>query len=144
MPKEHKLRPVWRGMKARCYNPKALKYRYYGARGIMVCEEWKSSYRAFYEWAMNNGYADGLTLDRIDVNGNYEPDNCRWVTIAEQNRNKRNNRRLTYGGETKTVSEWSEITGIPHAVIYCRIVTHKWSVESALTTPKGKRRRVSA
>jgi len=140
MQREHKLHPIWRGMKARCYNPKALKYKHYGARGIEICDEWRNSYQKFYDWAINNGYVEGLTLDRINVNGNYEPTNCRWVTKTIQNRNKRNNRYLTYNGETKTICEWSEITGIPHTVLYNRIAFHKWDVESALTIPVGKRR----
>ena len=142
MQKEHKLRPVWRGMKARCYNPKSPKYKHYGERGITVCEEWRNSYQVFFEWAMANGYAEGLTLDRIDVNGNYEPSNCRWVTKAVQNRNRRNNRLLTYNGVTKSICEWSKITGRSHTVLYNRVAYHKWDAESALTTPTCMRRKV--
>lgn len=80
---------IWQAMRNRCGNPNKPDYKYYGGRGISVCEEWKNSFEPFYKWAMSNGYNDTLTIDRIDVNGNYEPNNCRWVTMAEQNKNKR-------------------------------------------------------
>lgn len=137
--KEPKLRPVWRGMKARCYNSNSSKFKYYGGRGISVCDEWKD-FKTFYTWAIENGYRDGLTIDRIDVNGNYEPTNCRWVSKSVQNRNRRNNRTLSYRGETKTLFEWSEITKIPQSILYRRIQDHGWSAEEALNTPVGKRR----
>lgn len=81
---------IWNNMNYRCYNAKSNNYKYYGSRGITVCDEWRNSVKAFYDWAMSNGYSDDLTLDRIDVNGNYEPSNCRWVTMKVQNNNKRN------------------------------------------------------
>lgn len=84
-----KLYNVWRGMKKRCYCQENENFKYYGGRGITICEEWRDNFEAFYTWAISNGYADNLSIDRIDVNGNYEPSNCRWATVAEQNRNKR-------------------------------------------------------
>lgn len=87
--RNHKLYPIWKMMKQRCYNSKCSNFQYYGSRGITVCPEWLNDFQAFYDWAMSQGYQDGLTIDRIDVDGNYEPGNCRWITMAEQNKNKR-------------------------------------------------------
>ena len=87
--RNHKLYPIWKMMKQRCYNPHCGNYKYYGGRGITVCQEWRKDFKVFYDWAISHGYQDGLSIDRIDVNGNYEPANCRWITMAEQNRNKR-------------------------------------------------------
>lgn len=84
-----KLYKVWRGMKTRCYNPNFIYYCNYGGRGITICDEWKNDFSKFYEWAINNGYEEGLTIDRINNDGNYEPINCRWITRAEQNKNQR-------------------------------------------------------
>ena len=110
-----RLYTSWHQMKARCYYEKSINYSDYGGRGIKVCEEWKNSFLAFREWALANGYTDNLTLDRIDVNGNYEPSNCRWATRKEQDRNKRNNIFITMDGETKSLPEWCEIKGVPYA-----------------------------
>lgn len=86
--KKHKLYRVYWGMKQRCYNPNQKHYNRYGGRGITVCDEWRNDFQAFYDWSMSHGYKEGLTIDRIDNDGNYEPSNCRWVTQAEQNLNK--------------------------------------------------------
>lgn len=83
-----KLYHTWNAMKYRCYNPNSKDFRNYGERGIRICEEWLSDFMIFRNWSLNNGFADNLTIDRIDVNGNYSPQNCRWITVAEQNRNK--------------------------------------------------------
>lgn len=87
--KNEKLYNVWLRMKSRCNNPKVDNYKYYGGRGITVCEEWQHDYTAFRNWALSNGYQEGLSIDRINVNGNYEPNNCRWISMAEQQKNKR-------------------------------------------------------
>ncbi len=83
---------AWCSMKARCNNPQRKDYKNYGGRGIQVCAEWINDFSAFHSWATDNGYSDELTIDRIDVNGNYEPSNCRWATIQEQQKNKRTNK----------------------------------------------------
>ena len=126
-----RLYHIWMNMRKRCYDKNYDSYYLYGGRGIKVCEEWKSS-NAFIEWALNNGYTDTLTLERIDVNGNYEPSNCKWATMKEQGNNRRNNHFLTYNGITKTISQWSEIVGIKRTTLYARINRDKWSVGRAL------------
>jgi hypothetical protein len=117
----------------RCYNENNNHYRNYGGRGIKVCDEWKIV-SVFREWAELNGYADFLTIDRIDNNGNYCPENCRWVSRKEQNNNTRRNRLITFNGETKNLVEWSEITGIHNNTLKDRLNTG-WTIEEALTTP---------
>lgn len=109
---EKRIYGCWQDMKNRCYNKNRKKYKIYGGRGIIVCDEWKNSFSNFYEWAKNNGYNDNLTLDRIDSNGNYEPSNCRWATLKEQANNKRNNHKITINGITKNLCEWLEIYNI--------------------------------
>lgn len=107
-----RLRTTLANMKGRCYYPKTNGYKYYGGKGVIICEEWLNDKEAFYEWGINNGYADNLTIDRIDVNGNYEPSNCRWATLKVQANNRTNNVFLEYNGEIKTAYQWSQETGI--------------------------------
>lgn len=124
-------------MKTRCYNPSSNKYHAYGGRGIKVCDEWKNSFANFKKWALSNGYANNLTLDRINNNGNYEPSNCRWVTNKQNTNNTRRNRILTYNGENHTMSEWCEILGVKLQTLSARIY-RGWSVEDAITKPIRK------
>lgn len=117
-----RLYNIWTQMHQRCTNQKLDHYDRYGGRGISVCDEW-IHFEVFAEWAMKNSYKDGLSIDRIDVNGNYEPRNCKWSTDIEQQRNKRTNRFITIKGETKTVAEWAEISGVPYKTLQRRIDT---------------------
>ena len=125
-------------MIGRCYIKSFKGYGNYGGRGITVCEEWRNSFEAFYDWAMSNGYADNLTIDRKDNNGNYCSENCRWITNKEQQNNKRNNRLITYKGKTQTMQQWADELGIDSRMIYNRIECLHWSVEKALSTPIKK------
>jgi len=116
-----RLYKTWDSMKQRCYNPNDKSYSRYGARGITICEAWLNDFVAFSEWAMANGYSDNLTIDRIDVNGNYEPSNCRWADSIIQANNKRNNTKITYNSVTHTLAEWSRLTGIEAGTISIRL-----------------------
>lgn len=127
-----KLHPVWRGMKQRCYNKNDKRYKYYGARDIAVCDEWRNDFMAFYTWSMNNGYKEGLTIDRIDVNGNYEPNNCRWITQKQQNKNTRYNKNYTINGETHCLKDWCTILRLKYSTVANRINLYNWSIERAL------------
>ena len=132
-----RLHRIWSNMKSRCNNANDDRYEDYGGRGIDIFQEWKESFEVFCKWALNNGYAENLTLDRIDVNGNYEPSNCRWITRFDQMSNMRKNVNLTYKGETKHLSEWCRIFNVKHSTIAYRL-KHGYSVEEAFETPIGK------
>lgn len=107
-----RLHRIWVGVKDRTCNPKSKYWSRYGGRGITICDEWNRSYKAFYEWAMANGYTDKLTLDRIDNNGNYDPGNCRWATYKEQENNRSNTVWCLYEGEKIPVALLAERTGL--------------------------------
>lgn len=128
----------WHKMKVRCNNPKAQNYKRYGGRGIRICDEWKNSFAAFRDWALSSGYKEGLTLDRIDVNGNYCPENCRWITNKEQQRNRRNNLIIEMDGQKMTLPEWCDSLGVPYDLAYSRIHTYHWDPKRALTEPARK------
>ena len=129
------IRSIFYNMKNRCYDPNNNRYYRYGARGITICDEWLNDKYAFCRWALENGYAPGLTIDRIDNNGNYCPENCRWSTPKEQMHNFSNNVPITYNGETKTLSEWADSLNIKRTTLHNRLRYYHWSVEKALTTP---------
>lgn len=116
-----KLYSVWCGMKERCNNPHNKSFPRYGGRGIKVCEEWANSFSSFREWATENGYSETLTIDRIDSNDGYYPENCRWVTTAQQNRNYSRNHMITYNGETKCLADWADLFGINRGTVLFRI-----------------------
>ena len=135
-----RLYDIWRDMRLRCYDERNISYNRYGGRGITICDEWKEDVKAFYDWAMANGYNDSLTIERIDNDGNYFPENCRWATVKEQANNRRSNVLVTHKGKTQTMKEWANEVGIPYKVVWARTQKLGWSVERALTDPvrKGK------
>ena len=119
-PIDKRIVRIYAGMHTRCYNPNVDYYKYYGGRGITICDEWlgKDGCRHFYEWAKKNGYRKDLTIDRIDVNGNYEPSNCRWANSETQANNKRKSIKLLYNGKEVTMKELSDIIGVSKSSIY--------------------------
>ena len=127
----HRLYYIWTTMKARCNNPKSQKYKNYGLRGIRVCDEWLNDFKVFYDWAMQNGYKDNLSIDRIDVNGNYEPNNCRWATNIQQSNNRTNNYLITYNNETHTIAEWARIINVKYQTLYMRL-RRGWSFSQCM------------
>lgn len=134
---DERLYGVWGGMRDRCNNPNSPQYKWYGGRGIRICPEW-DDYSNFRSWAYSHGYDDSAkkyqcTIDRIDTNGNYSPDNCAWRTQKQQCNNTRSNHLLTHNNETHTIQEWSEITGIRKDTIRRRIAVYGWSVDRALS-----------
>lgn len=123
-----KLFNVWQSMKQRCFDVNDQNYKYYGGRGITVCNEWVSDFMDFYNWSTSNGYKENLSIDRIDVNGNYEPSNCRWITMKEQASNKRNNHLITYKSETKPLQYWANKFNINQTTI-CNRLKSGWDIE---------------
>ena len=141
-----RLSNIFHNMKQRCYNPNDINYKNYGGRGIKLCDEWNDreiarnvkgmntkGFIAFKEWSLKNGYADNLTIDRIDVNGDYSPENCRWVSGKVQNNNRRNNHYITYNGKTQSLTLWCSELHLNYYKIQTRL-RMGWSVEKAFET----------
>jgi hypothetical protein len=128
----NKVYNVWRQMRQRCSNKNNKYYYIYGGKGVRVCDAWENDFICFYKWAMANGYKKGLTLDRIETDGNYEPNNCRWVDVKANSNNKNNNLALTINGETKTLKQWAEHYGVDYANVYYRYKTGH-SIEEVFT-----------
>lgn len=112
---------IFEDMKVRCYRPSFKYYKYYGGRGIKICEDWLNNFKNFYDWAMNNGYDETLTIERIDVNKDYCPNNCKWIPKSEQTKNTTRTKTITYNGQTKIASDWSRETGIPENTLLRRL-----------------------
>lgn len=134
-----RLYRTWRGMKNRCLNPNEEGYKNYGGRGIQICEEWMS-FKPFAEWAKANGYADGMTIERSNVNGNYEPSNCLFIPNKDQALNKTTTRYETAFGETKAFWDWSKDSRclVSYHALYLRITRYGWDMEKALTTASSR------
>ena len=133
--RNERLYRIWCGIKCRTKNPNCKEYENYGGRGITICDEWDKSYDAFRDWSMKNGYSDALTIDRINNDEGYFPENCQWADFRAQANNKRNNHLITYKGITKTATQWAEEFGLNSQIITGRLKLG-WSVEKALTTKK--------
>ncbi len=132
-----KLYRTYQRMINRCYRKNYPQYDNYGGRGIKVCDEWLNSFVSFKDWALNNGYKEGLSIERINVNKNYEPNNCKWITMFEQASNKRTNIFYTINGITKTQTQWCRYYNIPRTNVRRRL-SSGWNIEKALTTPIRK------
>lgn len=129
-----RLHHIWRNIKQRCYNPNEWCYKHYGGRGIKVCEEWKNNFMAFHDWAIANGYDENAefgkcTIDRIDGNGDYSPENCRWVDFKMQQRNKCNSVLITYHGQTKNLIDWASELEMPISTIWRRLKIYPNNME---------------
>ena len=125
---------IYTTMLQRTTNPAKDGFEHYGGRGISVCEDWQNDFMKFYDWSMANGYDETKSIDRIDVNANYCPENCRWVDTVKQANNRRSNKTYTINGKTKTVAEWARIYGVDRSLVYNRL-RYKWDIEKALTEP---------
>jgi len=129
---DHPLYPVWNDMRKRCKNKNAKRYKDYGGRGIKICEEWGKTPELFIKWAEQNGYKEGLTIDRIDNNSDYCPKNCTFSTMAEQNNNKRNNHLIEYNGETKNINQWAKQLNVKYGTLWCRLEKNNWNMEGVI------------
>lgn len=126
-----RLYRIWSNIKTRCYNVNDTHYKRWGAKGVVMCDEWRNDFKAFYDWAMSHGYSDELTIDRIDNNKGYEPTNCRWVTLAENNRNKPHVKYITHNGKTQTIGQWTKELGLGKETIRERL-KRGWTETEAL------------
>lgn len=128
-----RLYNTWLNIKRRCYNPSSKAFPYYGAKGIKMYDKWIHDFSAFKDWAYKNGYNDTLTIDRINNDGDYEPNNCRWATLKQQANNKKNVLKYKYNNKYFTISELSDKFNISHSVLYYRLKIAKWNIERALS-----------
>ena len=133
-----RLYRIWLRIKDRTLNKNSHAYKRYGERGITICDEWKNSFEAFRDWAIENGYSDELSIDRIDNDRGYYPANCRWADVKTQSNNRSSCHLLTYNGETKNITQWAEKIGMNPITLESRI-KNGWTIEKALTTPVDKR-----
>lgn len=137
--RDRKLYFRWLNIRERCYNPNNPAYKNYGGRGIKMCAEWKADFYAFRDWAIENGYNDFLSIDRIDNDKDYSPDNCRWTTVKVQSNNRRSNRFIEIDGIKKTLSEWCNEYNIKYSTVQKRLYKYGWTEYDAVTTPARKK-----
>lgn len=133
---QHPLFSIWQNMKNRCYNKNVWAYKYYGLKGVIVCNEWKNDFKTFYDWAITTGWQDGLSLDKYpNRNGDYKPSNCRWATWEEQVNNRDSCVFIEYNGEVNTISELAKKYNLPYKVLHSRIKKLKWNTQKSIETP---------
>ena len=130
-----RLYQTWVNIKGRCCHKNNPAYSLYGGRGISICDDWKNSFEAFARWALANGYQNDLTIERIDYNKGYMPENCKWISMSEQANNRRSNVSITFNNETHNLSEWCKIYGKEYNLVYNRIHKNKWNFERAMFEP---------
>ncbi len=135
-----RLYNTWCNMKRRCNNPSAHEYKYYGAKGIRLCEEWNNDFISFMNWSYANGYNDTLTIERIDYNSDYRPDNCKWIPSNEQAKNKSTNLFITYKGKTQILADWCRELNLDYDFIEKRMSVNHFSFEQAINVPKFHRK----
>jgi hypothetical protein len=133
-----RLYNIWLSIKQRCSNSRKPGYSNYGGRGIIVCKEWLD-YKVFHDWAISSGYTHDLTIERVDVNKGYFPDNCTWITLSDQQWNKRSSRYITVNGVTKHLTEWANLVGLRSSAITYRIDKMGWNEEKAVLTPSSRK-----
>lgn len=133
-----RLYEIWRQMHRRCYGEFQQSYKDYGGRGISVCDEWHD-FSVFREWAYKNGYSETLTIDRIDVNGNYKPSNCRWATMKQQANNRRSNHTIKYIGVSHTISEWADILGVNQTTLWKKLQMNNWDLSKVKEVAKWEK-----
>lgn len=130
-----KLYGIWNAMRQRCYNPNYHAYKNYGGRGITICDDWVNSFNNFYNWAINNGYQEGLSIERINVDDNYYPNNCTWITLAQQAQNRRSCHMFCYNNKKQNLSQWCNELGLDYKLVHNRIFKLNWSFERAISEP---------
>jgi hypothetical protein len=134
-----RLYKEYHGMKKRCYNKNARSYKDYGKKGIVMCKQWLDDFVQFYEWALANGYSDGLTIERIDIRQNYCPENCKWIPIGEQAKNTSRNKYYEINGIKHLIGDWCKIYDIPFTCVRHRL-ERGWDLQKALSTPNGRKK----
>lgn len=129
-----RLHRIWQRMIRRCCDKNEISFKWYGAKGVTVCDEWlgENGFVHFRDWSIKNGYTDELSIDRIDCSKGYSPNNCRWATRKQQDRNKSNSLMYEVNGKTKNLADLAEEYGIKYQVLYCRLKCYGWSIEEAL------------
>lgn len=129
----HPLHTIWTNMKSRCYNHKNDRYSRYGGRGITVCNEWLNNFKVFYDWAIANGWEDGLSIERNEIDKNYNEYNCKWIPINDQQKNTSRSRFITFNNKTMTITDWAKEVGVKTQTLFARINIYGWSIEKSLT-----------